>query len=132
MGIHNSIYSFRSKFAYIADLAPVFLFIGITICLLNVVYYNYNPYDEQIYYSVDFYLRHLFDYSFIVLIHLFFTSKNWRFISWACYLCLCTLWILNMIYLLFDFQADIYYMCFVLAIYAIFVIATVAKITNRC
>lgn len=129
MSFHNSIYFLRERLDKYSDLLPVFCFLGSGIVLLM---FCITGHESENLMMMDFYIRSTCDCSLVLLILMFAKSKSYKLISWMAYIGLCILFFVNILYVTFNLSPDIYYMLFVLAIYAIFVIVTVAKLTNRC
>lgn len=72
------------------------------------------------------------DTSFIFLILMFATSKNYKASSWIAFICLFLLLVINTVYRLAFIEPDVYYTTFSWIIYAIFVIGAVIALTRRC
>lgn len=73
---------------------------------------------------------HFCDVSFLGLVLMLCTSKNWRYLSWMSFICICFLWIVNGTYILFSWEVDLYFVITALVIYIIFVILTLRVLTN--
>lgn len=129
MKLRDFIYDFREQLDRISALFPVIALLGSGIILGAYVIVGS---ESEWLMNFDYILRSIFDCSWLMLLLMFCKSRNYRFTSWLALICLFFIWLLNMVYFIFDFKADIYFMLFISSIYAIFVITTVAKLTNRC
>lgn len=116
-------------FSIVGILPVIILFFTATqfICFIGLEYLHF---PEWTYRYVEI-TRQVVDMSLFGLILLFILSKHYRFISRVSLACLCLLWLLNTIYILFNLQADTYFYCFSSIIYITFVVLTVWKLKNR-
>lgn len=138
--IIGKIHKFRDRLDKYSDLIPVFCLCSVVIWTGVVFWYKY--YMESLGINIDEYETHplaKYDYlvnsinniSLLALILMFCKSKNYRFISWFCYLWLCCIWLLNEIYVIFDFETDKYYTIFFWFIFPILMFFTTYWLTKN-
>lgn len=125
-------YIIRERLDKYSVLLPVLCFAGNIIMMLNILLlHETDLMPDQSHYNIDWLLRHFYDTSGLFIILMIAKSRNYRWFSWLCFGCVCAMWLLNLIYVTFDFPQDIYYTSLVCLIYATFVIFVLGKITNR-
>ena len=125
-------FSFRDKISVINDFMPVLAMIGSIIMFGLLLYVQLTGKGLQSFPDNDWIGRHCIDTTGLFILYMFSQSKTYRWYSWFSLSSLSILWLLNIFYVLFNWQQDAYYTCYVIIIYSIFVILSVAKITNRC
>lgn len=125
-------FSFRDKLSVLNDLMPILAMIGSIIMFGLLLYVQITGKGLQSFPDNDWIGRHCVDTTGLFIVYMFSQSKNYRWYSWFSLCCLVILWVLNLSYVLFEWQQDNYYTGYVLLIYSIFVVFTAAKITNRC
>lgn len=76
-------------------------------------------------------MKRLFNVPLWGLLFLLVNCKEYRYISWAAYILLWVLWLVNTIYINLKIMPDLYYCGIFIIIYGTFAILTVAKLTNR-
>lgn len=112
------------------ELMPLWMVIIHLAWYSTYVAVSYSEPPEWMYYA-DSVLRHFFEGSFVTLLLMLILSTRWRTISKISFACLCALWLLNTPYILFGWDADLYFYCFSSIIYVTFVILTVYVLINR-
>lgn len=81
--------------------------------------------------SIDLINQQFCSISGWTLLIIFSVSKHFNLLNWISYICLCALWILNTVYLVSNWDADVYFTGCALIIYCIFVVLSIHSLTNR-
>ena len=66
----------------------------------------------------------------IVLIYMLTCCKNWKYLSWLSYFCLWALWLVNTVYRVSEWDADIYFVYIIMIIDIVFMALSVGKLTK--
>jgi len=66
--------------------------------------------------------------SGIVLVYMLCCCRKWQFTAWLSYYCLWALWIVNTVYRISQWDADIYFVCIVAIIDVVFVTLATGKL----
>lgn len=138
MSFHNSIYTLRERLDKYSDLLPVFLLVLNAIWVLIVFVYRYKIEQSGRAYTgyelskYDYIVRSFIEAQLPLLIIMFCKSKNYRRLSWFSYVWLLLWWCINEVYVIFDYEVDIYYTVLGWLIFPIFALLASMKLTNRC
>lgn len=134
--VNAHFFSFRDNLCKLSELFPVIALAGTVIIFIHFVYWMFKGKPESEFEQLHIYctqrlLKHYMDASLLPIVIMFGYSKNYSKFTWLCWFTLLGLWALNFIYMLFQFQTDLYYAIYSLIIYAIFVVSSIAILTNR-
>lgn len=132
--------AFRDNLYYVSEIFPTMSFIGNTIIALHWGiyalhnwYYGYELSNAEmaIFGWVQFLIKHYVDSSLIFILMMFAYSKHYSKVSWLMLLASTYMWALNSLYILFNFDTDLYYGLHLIAIYVIVIIFGLIFVTNR-
>lgn len=138
MSFHNSIYSLRERLDKYSDLFPVLLLVLNAIWVLIVFLYRYKIEQLGISYKgdelskEDYIVRSVIEAQLPLLIMMFCKSKNYRKLSWFCFIWLLLWWCINQAYVILDYEADRYYTILAWLIFPVIALLASMKLTNRC
>lgn len=122
----------RNKLDSFSDLIPVFSFIGITLTLVNTVLFNEMPLGSETQHAyADFWIKHFFDTPALFILLMYAKSKTYKWPSWLCLACISVLWLINTVFVAFQYPRDIYFAVYCSGVYLFFVIFVTIKICQR-
>lgn len=132
--------SFRDKGSAYVSLFPVIallftIFIFVVEMGFRTYVYNNNikltENQENLFLISDWVIKHIGDSSFIFIALMFFTSKNYRALSWICFIVLLNLWLLNIYYVCNNYLVDWYYVVYALLSSIVIIIICLYGLTKR-
>jgi len=111
-------------------------FVPLLLMELNIfgaaIFMRYWYFKEEPYWltKIDLVNNQISCVSGIVLLYMLCCCNKWKFTAWLSYYCLVALWIVNTVYRVSEWDADIYFVCIVTIIDSLFVALSVGKLAK--
>jgi len=125
-------YNLRDMFSKYAIHIPFLAMIGNLIgFIIFFSYYMNGKKESELMCTLDNLLKHITETPllFILLIYAFIEKPT--YISKLSLRCIIVLWFINLPYIIFSFDVDIYFFISVICVYIVFLVLSLAKITKR-